>query len=361
MLFDINDFDETLPGPWEWDVKRLAASFEVMGRDRGFAPGGPPCGRHGRGRRVPGPDAPGRRDGDPGRVVRAPRGPGCCSRWSAKRFDVKRVSKEEARLISRWWPRHRTRDSTRVLAKRAEEIDGELRIVADPPIIIPIEDLVQPGRSGRTRPRSSRSCSAPTGARSGAITTRSRSTATSTRRTRWWEWAASGPAATSCCCWAATSDDPLFLQIKEAQASVLERFLGKSTYPAPRRAGSSGAAADAGRDRHFPGLAAHQGARRRNPRLLRARNSRTGKAARTSTAFSCREPPCTPASAGRPSPGRTPGGETGSPSPPTSARGMPSTGRSRTSPSAYADQNERDYAAFTAAVGSGRLVAKTGV
>ena len=38
MLFDLNDFDETLPGPWEWDVKRLAASFEVAGRDLGFAP-----------------------------------------------------------------------------------------------------------------------------------------------------------------------------------------------------------------------------------------------------------------------------------------------------------------------------------
>jgi hypothetical protein len=38
MLFDVNDFDETLPGPWEWDVKRLAASFEVLGRDRGFRP-----------------------------------------------------------------------------------------------------------------------------------------------------------------------------------------------------------------------------------------------------------------------------------------------------------------------------------
>ena len=38
MLFDINDFDETLPGPWEWDVKRLAASLEVAGRDLGFAP-----------------------------------------------------------------------------------------------------------------------------------------------------------------------------------------------------------------------------------------------------------------------------------------------------------------------------------
>ena len=37
LVFDINDFDETFPGPWEWDVKRLAASFEVAGRDRGFA------------------------------------------------------------------------------------------------------------------------------------------------------------------------------------------------------------------------------------------------------------------------------------------------------------------------------------
>ena len=38
MLFDINDFDETLPGPWEWDIKRLAASLEILGRDRGFSP-----------------------------------------------------------------------------------------------------------------------------------------------------------------------------------------------------------------------------------------------------------------------------------------------------------------------------------
>jgi uncharacterized protein (DUF2252 family) len=36
MIFDLNDFDETYPGPWEWDVKRLAASFEICGRDRGF-------------------------------------------------------------------------------------------------------------------------------------------------------------------------------------------------------------------------------------------------------------------------------------------------------------------------------------
>ena len=36
MIFDINDFDETMPGPFEWDVKRLAASFVVAGRDNGF-------------------------------------------------------------------------------------------------------------------------------------------------------------------------------------------------------------------------------------------------------------------------------------------------------------------------------------
>ena len=36
MVFSLNDFDETLPGPFEWDVKRLVASFAVAGRDRGF-------------------------------------------------------------------------------------------------------------------------------------------------------------------------------------------------------------------------------------------------------------------------------------------------------------------------------------
>jgi Uncharacterized protein conserved in bacteria (DUF2252) len=37
LVFDINDFDETLPGPWEWDVKRLATSLEVAGRDNGYS------------------------------------------------------------------------------------------------------------------------------------------------------------------------------------------------------------------------------------------------------------------------------------------------------------------------------------
>ena len=37
LVFDLNDFDETLPGPWEWDVKRLAVSFEVAGRENGYS------------------------------------------------------------------------------------------------------------------------------------------------------------------------------------------------------------------------------------------------------------------------------------------------------------------------------------
>ena len=55
LMFDINDFDETLPGPWEWDVKRLAASFEIAGRDRGFSPQTRRADRAGRRLRSTGP------------------------------------------------------------------------------------------------------------------------------------------------------------------------------------------------------------------------------------------------------------------------------------------------------------------
>ena len=46
LVFDLNDFDETLPGPWEWDVKRLAASFVLAGRHRGFDATHEPARRH---------------------------------------------------------------------------------------------------------------------------------------------------------------------------------------------------------------------------------------------------------------------------------------------------------------------------
>ena len=57
LVFDVNDFDETLPGPFEWDVKRLAASFAVAGRDNGFAAKAAPQDHPGGRRRLPDCDA----------------------------------------------------------------------------------------------------------------------------------------------------------------------------------------------------------------------------------------------------------------------------------------------------------------
>src|SRR5580692_1489972 len=144
MLFDINDFDETLPGPWEWDVKRLAASFEIMGRDRGFSPDDRRAvvmagvrEYRSRMRR-----AAGMRGLD---VWYEHFEAGMLLNMVRKEVRVRRVGKTEAEEIEKMVAKARTRDSTRVFARRADEVEGELRIVADPPVIIPIEDLIQPG------------------------------------------------------------------------------------------------------------------------------------------------------------------------------------------------------------------------
>jgi uncharacterized protein (DUF2252 family) len=197
MLFDINDFDETLPGPWEWDVKRLAAAFEIMGRDRGLSPAD-------------------RRGVVMARVaeyrnrMRRAAGMGSLAGWY-ERFEagmllklvrrevrVTRAGQTEVEAVEVTVAKARNRDSVRVLARRADHVEGELRIVAGPPVIIPLEDLVTPGSEWENPSRSSGICSAPAGRPSGAITIRWKSTNTCTRRTRWWAWAASEPAGTSC-------------------------------------------------------------------------------------------------------------------------------------------------------------------
>ena len=82
----INDFDETLPGPFEWDVKRLAASFAVAGRDRGFDGAMRRVGGHGHCGRVPGSDGAVRGDAQPRGLVHAPRRRGQLARFSARRL-----------------------------------------------------------------------------------------------------------------------------------------------------------------------------------------------------------------------------------------------------------------------------------
>jgi uncharacterized protein (DUF2252 family) len=135
LVFDVNDFDETLPGPWEWDVKRLAASLSVAGRERGLD------------------------DGERRRIVRAMATeyrqtmrrmatmgnlevwyqridvPTIMARWSTA------VGEKERKAFERGVAKAEAKDRMRAVSKLAREVDGELRIVSDPPLIVPIEEL----------------------------------------------------------------------------------------------------------------------------------------------------------------------------------------------------------------------------
>jgi len=230
MIFDINDFDETLPGPWEWDIKRLAASFEIMGRDRGFS-------RADR-RAIVMAGAAEYRD-----RMRQAAGMGGLEAWYdhlevgmllklvRQQVRVKRVTKAEARALKRDVTKAYARDNTRVFTKRAAEVDGELRIVADPPLIIPIEDIVEQGSEWED----------PVPLIKELLSAYRRTLGTQQHPLEEYRYVHTaykmvgvGSVGTRCYIMLMLGrdhNDPLFLQTKEAQASVLERFLGKSTYP----------------------------------------------------------------------------------------------------------------------------------
>jgi uncharacterized protein (DUF2252 family) len=229
MLFDINDFDETLPGPWEWDVKRLASSFEVMGRDRGFS-------RSDRRAVV----MAGVREYRA--RMRAAAGMPTLGAWYdhleagvllklvRKEVRVKRVRGKEARAMERVVAKARTRDSTRVLARRADDVDGELRIVADPPLITPIEDLIEPGSEWEN----------PAPLIKKLLGSYRRTLGHQGHPVEEYRYVHAahkvvgvGSVGTQCyilLLLGRDQKDPLFLQVKEAQASVLERFAEPSQY-----------------------------------------------------------------------------------------------------------------------------------
>ena len=130
LVFDINDFDETLPGPWEWDVKRLAASFEVAGRDLGFAR----ADRRAivmtavREYRSVMREAAAMRTLD---AWYAHMEVGQMLEWIKDEVREKRLGKKEAKEAAKDVAKARTRDSTRVHARLTGKVDGELRIVAE--------------------------------------------------------------------------------------------------------------------------------------------------------------------------------------------------------------------------------------
>jgi len=269
-VFDINDFDETLPGPWEWDVKRLAASVEICGRDNGLA----------RNQRKAAVLAcvQGYREGmrafaDMGNLdvwyahldvdtlrekvvanMKSASAKKGAAKASDKKTDAKsgaqsnaktdaaRVSGPNAAAVkatNKIIDKAKAKNSTRAIQKMTEIVDGKLRIISDPPVIVPLRELIAENMG---EDKAEKFDEAAIERLVHAVLAEYRLTLTPDKRrlidsytpvdvahkvvgvgsvgTRAWIVVMRG----------ADEEDPLVLQIKEAQASVLERFVGKSEY-----------------------------------------------------------------------------------------------------------------------------------
>jgi uncharacterized protein (DUF2252 family) len=221
LVFDCNDFDETSPGPFEWDVKRLAASVAVAGRDRGFR-------RRERRRAVLASVASYR---DSMRRFAAMRD---IDVWYA-RIDVaaklaqfeELLDSEHLQRIERGLAKARSKDSLRAMRKLTQATELGLRIAADPPLIVPLEDLAD-GADAREQLESVLADyrDSLTGAHrhiAGAyryVHAARKVVGVGSVGTRAWIVLLAGR----------DSEDPLFLQAKEAGASVLEPYLGASRF-----------------------------------------------------------------------------------------------------------------------------------
>ena len=210
--------------------------------------------------------------------------------WYA-RIDVEDVMREfsargDAPSSASAWRRTssktRTKDSLKAFSKLTEIVDGEPRIISDPPLIVPIDEL-----AGGPRPRPSSE------ALRGLIRQYRRTLAGDRRRLlerfRYVDAARKvvGVGSVGTRAWIVLmlgrdGDDPLFLQVKEAQASVLEPFLGKSEFAQPRPARRRGPAADAVGERHHARLAAHDRPRRPASATSTSASSGTRRARRSS-------------------------------------------------------------------------------
>jgi uncharacterized protein (DUF2252 family) len=224
LVFDVNDFDETLPGPWEWDVKRLAVSMLIAARENGFAV------KH-QGRAVL----------DTVTEYRT-----AMARFAAMRnldlwyahLDIEKTLEElgsqlkpkQVKWTQKTLAKARTKDSMSAFSKLCHVVDGETRIVAEPPLIVPIDDLAQ----GTEREEMFEGLH--------ELVRSYRETLEYDRRVLLEEFRLTdfarkvvGVGSVGTRAWIALllgrdGQDPLFLQIKEAQASVLEEFLGPSGF-----------------------------------------------------------------------------------------------------------------------------------
>jgi hypothetical protein len=223
LIFDINDFDETHPGPFEWDVKRLAASFAIGGRDLGFKE---------RDRRT----AVAAATGEYRREMRRLAAMRTLDVWY-QRLDIgaleqyrSQVNKKAVRTYDKNVAKAESKNSLRALAKLTERVDGGLRIRSDPPLIEPVEDVFASAKPQTIAKRFAELVSDYQG-------TLARDIRRLAEGYRYVHAARKvvGVGSVGTRAWIALmlgrdNDDPLFLQVKEAEASVLEGFAGKSPF-----------------------------------------------------------------------------------------------------------------------------------
>jgi uncharacterized protein (DUF2252 family) len=224
LVFDVNDFDETLPGPFEWDVKRLAASLAVAGRDNGF----PAKDR----RKIILAGAESYRT-----AMRAFAGQPFLAVWYAhldvddaiaqyrSQFKAKRAKATEKMLA-----KAHTHDSMQALRKLTTQADGQRRIISDPPLIQPVEELFPDVQASAIYELIR------------GVLGKYLRTLQSDRKHLLEQFTlvqlarkVVGVGSVGTRCWIALMDagdrtEPLFLQPKEAQASALAAYCGRSHY-----------------------------------------------------------------------------------------------------------------------------------
>ena len=225
LVVDINDFDETLPGPWEWDLKRLAASFEIGGRDRGFGDS--------KRREIVLAAASAYRQ-----AMQMYAGLSNLDLWY-RRVDVSQIreaiaptiSKQERKTFDRNIAKTQRKNRLRAFSKLTRRVDGELRITSDPPVLVPLEELFS-GESLEALDARMRGLIAQYGQ---SLDDEHRHLFDSYRYVHVARKVV-GVGSVGTRAWIVLfvgrdEDDPLFLQVKEAQPSVLEPFTAPTEFP----------------------------------------------------------------------------------------------------------------------------------
>jgi uncharacterized protein (DUF2252 family) len=244
LLFDLNDFDETLPGPFEYDVKRLAASFTIAGRNNGFAKADTRAATLG--------SVAAYREAMAGfaqmgtmdiwyahldeqellaTIRRAAAEAGKASKGKKAKKEAKGAKRAEATAVKAVEKAH-TRDSLQALSKLGELVDGRYRIVSQPPIVVPMRELE--GTYGLSGDQMERVLHQQFRAYRATLRDDQRQLL---ERFQLVDMARKvvgvgsvGTRAFIALLQGRDQQDPLFLQVKEATRSVLEDHLGKSRY-----------------------------------------------------------------------------------------------------------------------------------